>query len=339
MKKAGLEQAFLKLGMYGMQSSGKTFTALLIGEWLLEQDAKKTGQPKKRMAFIDTEHGTDFYAIDVKDRKVHPEAFDFDRAITRSISEVKDFLIDHANPKRAEPSEFGVILIDSVTHIWEAAKEAYSGALTSAGTYPKHAWGPIKKPWKAMMEAGLNGNFHFIFCGREGLIFEKDEEKGEEAMTGYKMKAEGEAPYEPHVLVQMYQYRNLQTETSTIKAFFEKDRSGAMFGKTVAWPTGETFLPIYSLLGIEQGSVGISEKTAEQDAKAEQDEKDAKNKESVVTFETIRAGIIGANDLGELKAAWELTKGKKRVLGPDRFDALDALVDGRKLELKQKGAA
>ena len=80
-RKAKAEQAAIKLGMYGPSGSGKTFTALLIAEGL----AKLTG---KRVAYVDTERGTDFYCQEVKSRKVHPKAFDFDALYSRSITDV-----------------------------------------------------------------------------------------------------------------------------------------------------------------------------------------------------------------------------------------------------------
>jgi pantothenate kinase-related protein Tda10 len=54
-RKAKAEQAALKIGIYGPPGSGKTFTSLLIAEGL----GKISG---KRVAYVDTERGTDFYA-------------------------------------------------------------------------------------------------------------------------------------------------------------------------------------------------------------------------------------------------------------------------------------
>ena len=70
-KKADPQQKFLKMGVYGPPGSGKTFTTLQYAEKL----AEVTG---KRIAFVDTERGTDFYVHKNKARAVHPEAFDFD---------------------------------------------------------------------------------------------------------------------------------------------------------------------------------------------------------------------------------------------------------------------
>ena len=77
-KKAEPKQAYLKVGFYGLPGSGKTLTALLIAEGL----AKKSG---KRVAYIDTERGTDFYAQAVEKRAIHPESFDFDALYSRSL--------------------------------------------------------------------------------------------------------------------------------------------------------------------------------------------------------------------------------------------------------------
>src|SRR5690348_3740569 len=107
-RKAKAEQAALKMGLYGPPGSGKTFTALLLAEGL-------SGVSKKRVAYVDTEHGTDFYCQEVKTRAVHPQAFDFDAIYTRSITEVL------AAVRGLDTTMHGVIVLDSVTHFWEAA--------------------------------------------------------------------------------------------------------------------------------------------------------------------------------------------------------------------------
>src|SRR6476620_11673956 len=134
-KKAKAEQAALKMALYGPPGSGKTFTTLLCTEGL----AKLTG---KRVAFVDTERGTDFYCQRVPERTIHPEAFDFDALYTRSITELQQAL------HTVKPDVYCAIVIDSITHIWEAARLAYSGKETKIGTIPFHAWAKIKKPYK-----------------------------------------------------------------------------------------------------------------------------------------------------------------------------------------------
>jgi hypothetical protein len=65
---------------------------------------------------------------------------------------------------------YGVVVIDSITHLWEAAKAAYNGKMMANGGIPIQAWGNIKKPYKRMMTRFLDGKFHAIVCGREGLV-------------------------------------------------------------------------------------------------------------------------------------------------------------------------
>ena len=253
-RKAKAEQAALKMGIYGPSGSGKTFTALLLAEGL----AKVTG---KRIAFVDTERGTDFYCKDVPARKIHPKAFDFDALYTKSITEVLDAI------KSLNAKEYGIIIIDSITHIWEAARAAYTGKETKAGTIPFHAWGKIKKPYKELINLLLSSEMHVMFCGRQGNEFEEDEESGELKKTGVKMKAEGETPYEPHILLRMEGIKNHKTREVIITAFAEKDRTGVLAGQTIAWPTFDNIVkPLLSLLGGKQAHIASDEETSVKDS-------------------------------------------------------------------------
>ena len=162
-RKAKAEQAALKMGIYGPPGAGKTFTSLLLAEGL----AQVTG---KRVAYVDTERGTDFYCKDVPSRAVHPQAFDFDALYTRSLTEVV------SSVKSLKADDYGVVVLDSITHLWEAAIAAYGGNQTRAGTIPMHAWGKIKRPYKELMSALLSSPMHVIICGRQGTEYATDED-------------------------------------------------------------------------------------------------------------------------------------------------------------------
>lgn len=316
--KAKSEQAFFKVGLYGATGSGKTLTALLWGEGLAQKEGK-------RIAYIDTERGTDFYAMDIPERLVHPRAFDFDRLVTRSIMETVEAL------EGIDPKVYGVVVIDSITHLWEAAKAAYGGKMMANGAIPIQAWGQIKKPYKRMMTLFLDGKFHAIVCGREGVVMEEDED-GETKVTGHKMKSEGETPYEPHILGRMIPERD-KSGGYIIKVFFEKDRSGVLTGRTFPWPKYETVAPVVSYLsGSEQGKVGSLEDATEKDVTAQEQQADAAAQERQSLFEQIRNAILQARNVDELKAAWSLTTGKKTKLG-DLFEQLASTKDTRKVEL------
>ena len=204
-QKAKSEQAYLKLALYGKTGSGKTLTSLLWAEGLAAIDGR-------RIAFIDTERGSEFYGLDIPERSVHPKAFDFDRLITRSLMETLEEV------EGLDPKVHGVLVIDSITHLWEAARAAYNGKTLANGAPPIGAWQQIKKPYKRLMSLFLDGSYHSILCGREGVVMEQDED-GEMRVTGTKLKAEGETPHEPHILGRMCPERD-EKGGYIIKVFF-----------------------------------------------------------------------------------------------------------------------
>ena len=316
--KAKAEQARLKVGLYGGQGSGKTLTALMLAEGLAAIDGK-------RVAYIDTERGTDFYTKAIPERTCHPAAFDFDALYTRSIMEALDAV-------RSLDSSYGVVVIDSITHLWEAAREAYTGKKGPNGQIPIQAWAAIKRPYKQLMTAFLEINAHAILCGREGIILEKDGD-GEMVVAGTKMKAEGETPYEPHVLGRM---RNCREKDGAfhVELFVEKDRSGTLTGKTFVNPNYETFAPIVRYLsGDEQAKLGSLEDAAEKDAAALEAAEEAVRKERETLAAQIKTAILAAQSIEALKSAWSLTNGKKTKLGEDTFSSLEVIKDARKIEL------
>jgi hypothetical protein len=290
-RKAKTEQAALKLGMYGLAGSGKTFTALLMAEGL----AKISG---KRIAYIDTERGTDFYCIPVKDRSFHPEAFDFDALYTRSITEVL------TEVKKLDPAKYAVVIVDSITHLWEAVRNAYAGKLTKAGTIPFHAWGGIKRPYKELINFLLNSPIHVIICGRQGNEFAEDPETEELKRIGVKMKAEGETPYEPHILIQMEAVKNPKDKQATITAYAEKDRSGVLAGKVIAWPNFDNMIkPLLPYLKADhQAHMPDADEVGGVDAEklAEQDKARIKESERLLGQYTARIQL--ANSAEELEA-------------------------------------
>lgn len=290
-RKAKAEQAALKMGIYGPPGSGKTFTSLLIAEGL-------AAITKKRVAYVDTERGTDFYCKAVSTRAVHPEAFDFDALYSRSLTEVL------ASVRGLNTDEYSVIVLDSITHLWESAIAAYSGRQTGAGTIPFHAWGKIKKPYKEIIAFLLSSPLHVIFCGRQGTEYATDEETEELKAVGVKMKAEGETPYEPHILIRMEAIKPKRTnELAQIVAYAEKDRTGVLAGRSFVNPTFDALCkPLLPLLGNVQAKIDSTDETAAKDAEviAEQDSKRAE--ESSTILKDFSARLVLAKTKAELKA-------------------------------------
>ena len=290
-RKAKAEQAAIKMGIYGPPGSGKTFTALLLAEGL-------AGVSGKRVAYVDTERGTDFYCKSVPPRPVHPDAFDFDALYTRSITEVL------SSVKSLSADEYGVIVVDSITHLWESAKAAYTGRMTSIGGIPMQAWGKLKKPYKELMGALLNSQMHVLILGREGTEYATDEETEELKAIGKKMKAEGETAYEPHILIRMEAIKPKKTnEVASIVAYVEKDRTGVLAGRSFVNPTFDSLCkPIVGLLSGTQAHMASEDETANIDGEriAEDDRKRAE--ESAGLLRTWSAKIDLATDADALKA-------------------------------------
>ncbi|MBZ5500562.1 MAG: hypothetical protein LAP85_29580 [Acidobacteriia bacterium] len=182
------------------------------------------------------------------------------------------------------------------------------------------------------MSLFLDGSFHAILCGREGVVMEQDED-GEMRVTGTKLKAEGETPHEPHVLGRMCPERD-EKGGYIIKAFFEKDRSDILTGKEFLWPTYDTISPVVRYLcGGEQGKLGTPEEAAEIDISAQEAEKEKAERERKELFDQIRAALVAAKTIAQLQTGWSLTGGKKTRLGDELFTQLQAIKDSRKAEL------
>jgi hypothetical protein len=323
-KKAAPEQARLKISMYGPPGSGKTFTALLMAEGL----AANRG---KRIAYVDTERGTDFYALPVPSRRVHPDAFDFDAVYTRSISEVLDEVT------HLDPDVHGVVIIDSISHLWDAAMDAYGGNRNSIGAIPMHAWSSIKRPYKRLIDFLIGSKFDVFILGRQKSVFDGDDK------TGVAMRAEGETAYEPHICLRMENQVNKADKTQTtsrIVAYPEKDRTGVLQGKVIVGPSFSTIEPLLPLLGDIQAQPEDAEERAAKDAEAlEADASGKSAAKEAKSLELYRANVEKLSSIQNLAGFNDfLVQAKKdrRYLLEDHQKALRELIDGVKQRLVDK---
>ncbi len=309
-RKAVCQQSALKISMYGPPGSGKTFSVLLFAEGLAKAS-------RKRVAYVDTERGTDFYSVGVPGRELHPEAFDFDALYTRSLTETLKELKDVI-----KAGKHGVIVVDSISHLWDAALGAYSGQRLSSGGIPIGAWTGIKKPYKELMKLLIDCPLHAFILGRQANVFEADDE-GQMTAAGVKMRAEGETAYEPHICLRMVSERTekrgkktVVLKEQTIAAIAEKDRSGVLSCKRIEWPTYENV--IAPLLGIlqpgEQAVTPSEEDAATQDAEALAKADMQKLGESARSRQQYLARFQLAGTLAELKhISGELTPAAKKA--------------------------
>lgn len=321
-RKAKAEQAFIKMAIYGPPGSGKSFTTLLLCEGL----AKLTG---KKVAYVDSEHGTDFYAMAVKDRDFHSGAFDFDALYTRSLTEASKAIA------ALDSDKYCAVVIDSMTHFWEAARNAYDGKLTKIDTIPVFAWGKIKKPYKALTSYLMKAPLHVFLVGRQGNDFAEDPETGEIRMVGTKMKAEGETAYDPNHLLRMEAVHS-PGKPSIITAWAEKDRSGILAGKTIQWPTFENILmPLLALMGDKQAQIEDVDDAAIKDAEALDKTDDTKKATSAKMTEDYKARFTLAKTVSQVDAiSKELTPQVKKAFTASDLDAVREAWRKRSGEVK-----
>lgn len=325
--KAKPEQGKLKISIYGDSGTGKTLTSLLIAEGI----AKREG---KRIAYIDSERGTDFYAIDIKERKVHPEKFDFDVIYTKSLRETTTAIkggedqTGNYNPP-LDPTIYSCIVIDSITHFWESAQNSYNGYRTNQNeNIPLHMWAKIKKPYKNLISILMDCPFHVFILGREKDVYGNDK-SGSLIKTGTAMKAEGETQYEPNICLRM----TLETDPSDPEKevnvmHVRKDRTGILQGNSYINPDFNVVMPILDYLQGSQAQLPDADVVADYDSSLIE-------QESVTSLKT---KITKAKDqvaLNEVKQLIELQK-REKFLDEKDLDKLRVAFEKKSETFKTK---
>lgn len=313
-----------KAALYGPPGSGKTFTALLWAEGL----AARRG---KRVAVVDTETGTRWYAREVKDRGVHPAAFDFDVLHTRSVAETLDAV------EGIDTDVYGVVIVDSMSHLWDAAMEAVKER-TSAGTIKMQDWGKVKRPVKRLVDLLISLPIDVLILGRQKNVFE-DNADGEMKKVGVTMRAEGETPYEPDFCLRLQAEQDRRDPTkTTYMAWVEKDRSGVLAGKVLANASYDSIHPVVALLSDGHDAISGNGEAlerdaamvAEQDAEAEEKKRQKAEKSSAL-FTQYQAELAGATEIAGLKAiADTLKKNRRYMLDEHRASLLLTYEEKRK---------
>jgi hypothetical protein len=276
--------------------------------------------------------GTSFYAQPVPQRAAHPEAFDFEVLHTRSVTDVL------AAVRSLDPDVHGVVVVDSVSHLWDACGNAYAGKLTRNGGIPLHAWGAVKKPYKDLMNLLLPLPVHVILCGRQGIDYGEDEGSGELKQVGFRLRAEGETVYEPDVLVRMESHKVNRRQAATVLAHVEKDRTGILAGSTIEWPNFEKLAqPLLGLLGSRHAATPSDEEVGQKDAEALAYLEEERVRQSAELAGGIaeRIGDAGIVD-GLRRVASELTAAVKVRLTAKDLEQVRRLYGSRLAALKKE---
>jgi len=245
-KKLENNRPFLKLALEGFAGDGKTFTAseIAIG-------VHKLIGSKKPIALFDTEKA--FKALKWK----------FDEAGIETLVDDEQRSLEALNQaiKWCEDGGADILIIDSITHVWEQFLQAYLNRPDKHGNPLKRNrlefqdWGVLKPTWKEKFSTPfVMAKVHIIFSGRAGYEYtdEKNEDTGKREIfkSGIKMKAETETAFEPDILVLMEKKMDLLSDKKEVyrEATVIKDRTTRIDGKQFKNPTFNDFYPAIKVL-------------------------------------------------------------------------------------------
>lgn len=225
---------YFKAAFEGFAGSGKTFTAALVAIGL----HKRIGSDKPVVIF-DTEKAAKFLKPLFAENGIAVLVRE-----SRSLADLKETM----NRLRSGASD--ILLIDSITHVWENFLKAYQEKVRRSSLQFQD-WGVIKPTWKTeFSDPFVNDPYHVIMCGRAGYEYEneinKDTGRREIYKSGVKMKVEGETAYEPDMLVLMERFEQVvggDAKQVWREATILKDRSTLLDGKTFKNPTFAEFAP------------------------------------------------------------------------------------------------
>lgn len=245
LKPATNQTAFLKLGVFGYQGSGKTFTSSRIAAGLCK--FAKIKSPK--VAIFDTEKSSDFLVDYFKEQGIELLVVK-SRAFMDLIQAIRE----------AEAAGVYVFIVDSVTHVWRELMTSYQKK-KKIDELQMRDWGPIKEEWAQFTTLFINSKMHFISLGRAGDTFDmvQDERTGKKKMekSGTKMKAEGEFGYESDILIEMERFEDQKTFREIHRCWVRKDRWDILDGKSFDDPSFNVFLPVVQKLNLGGDHLGV----------------------------------------------------------------------------------
>jgi len=146
-KKATKSQSRLRLALVGVSGSGKTYSSLAIASQL-----------GKKIAFIDTEHGS---------AALYSDIFNFDVLELSPPFSPERFI---SAISAAEREKYEVIIIDSLSHAWagEGGLLDKQAALEKSGKYKNSftSWRDITPQHNLLVDSLLRSSAHIIACMR-----------------------------------------------------------------------------------------------------------------------------------------------------------------------------
>jgi len=276
LKRAENQMAYFKCGILGFPGSGKTYTSSLLAIGI----CKSINNHK--VAFFDTETGSDFLLS-----KLQTEGIEAFQVKSRAFSDLLETMRD------CEKENVGVLIIDSITHVWRDLCDSYDKKLNRKGRLQFQDWGIIKGEWKEYTDLFVNGHVHIIVCGRAGYEYDYDfNEDGSKDLikTATRMKVESEFAFEPSLVIEMERTSETKEELKVVRgktdfksksqkqthnpkagskwihrAYVLKDRTDTLNGEVFDYPTFENFLPHFRALNIGGEHLGVDTSRTSED--------------------------------------------------------------------------
>lgn len=145
-KPASKKQQKLRLLLEGASGSGKTFSALIIAKTLAEK-------LNKRIAFIDTEYGS---------ASLYADRFEFDTLELTPPFTPEKYIT--AISEAAATGDYGVLIIDSISHEWSGQGGCLDIQSALGGTF--NDWKKVTPRHQKFINSILEANIHIIGCAR-----------------------------------------------------------------------------------------------------------------------------------------------------------------------------
>jgi hypothetical protein len=207
-KKATKKNAKLRLALFGVSGSGKSFSALRIATGLAGKNGK--------IAFIDTERGS---------ASKYADRFDFD------VCEIDKPTINNVKVQIEQANGYDVLIIDSLTHAWlELLQEVEQVARTKFGGNTWSAWSEGTPKQMSLINSILDFKGHVIVTMRAETNWTtttNDKGKVVPVRIGEAPKQGKGIEYEFDMLMQLSQDHN---------AVVIKDRTGKYQDECIEMP-------------------------------------------------------------------------------------------------------
>lgn len=237
-KKATKEKQKLRLLLEGASGSGKTYSALIIAQAI----AKKLN---KKVAFIDTEYGS---------ASLYADKFDFDTLELKAPFTPEKYI--NAIKEASECIDYGVLIIDSISHEWSGPGGCLDIQSNLGGTF--NDWKKVTPRHQMFINSILEAKVHIIGCARTKSDYVMEE----------GVNSKGKATTKPiKVGTKTEQREGLEFEFTTIFrlnqnhiASVSKDRT-SIFENQDAIITEQTAIDLLNWL--EDGSEHLFEKEKE----------------------------------------------------------------------------